>query len=118
MSKLIALTLVLIAALVLSMLPDRAFARQDQVGNIFPAWCTLETLASINLPIVRATPQQLNESNKNFNAQIVALWIPGLEIIMVSDRLAGWKYDDALEHEKCHSLTNKLYPETKGQWHK
>ena len=121
MTKFIVVTLIAFAALVLSLLPDRAFARQDQVGNVFPAWCTTEAInaARSNVSIMRVEPQAMN-SSKDINHSTLAVWIPmpGRSIIMVSDRLAGWKAADAEEHELCHEVTYQLYPATKGQWHK
>lgn len=110
-----------LGALILMLIPPRAFAHQDQLGNVFPPHCSPPAIeaARADVSIMRVQPQAMN-AHGNFNHTTLALWIPmqGKDLIMVSDRLAGWKALDAESHEICHHLTNKLFPETKGQWHR
>jgi hypothetical protein len=89
------------------------FPATDQAGNVYPVECRrdLSDVPALIVPV---------DSFPNPNMQ--ALWTPSIggrsDIILVSRRLSGWKYADAVHHERCHALMAKLYPETKGQWHR
>ena len=84
----------------------------DQAGNRFPPECRRD-LSDIKALIVPV------DGFPNPNMQ--ALYVPSIggsaDIILVSRKLAGWKYTDAVHHERCHALMAKLYPATGGRWH-
>jgi hypothetical protein len=86
---------------------------RDQANNIYPAECRRD-LSDVQALIVPV------DGFPNPNMQ--ALYVPSIghrtDIILVSRRLSGWKYADAVHHEKCHALMAKLYPATGGQWHR
>jgi len=84
----------------------------DQAGNAYPAECRRD-LSAIKALIVPV------DGFPNPNMQ--ALYVPSIggsaDIILVSRKLTGWKYTDAVHHERCHALMAKLHPATGGRWH-
>jgi hypothetical protein len=88
------------------------FPAVDQAGNVYPVECRRD-LSDVQALIVPV------DGFPNPNMQ--ALYVPSIggatDIILVSRRLGGWKYADALHHERCHALMARLYPETGGRWH-
>jgi hypothetical protein len=85
----------------------------DQAGNRYPEACRrdLSDVQALVVPVDGFPDPRMQ-----------ALWTPSIggrtDIILVSRRLSGWKYADAVHHEKCHALMAKLYPSTGGQWHR
>jgi hypothetical protein len=85
----------------------------DQAGNIYPAECRrdLSDVRALVVPVDGFPDPRMQ-----------ALWTPSIggrtDIILVSRRLGGWRYDDAIRHERCHALMARLYPATGGQWHR
>jgi hypothetical protein len=84
----------------------------DQAGNVYPVECRRD-LSDVQ---ARVVPVDAMPSTHG------AVFVPSIggrtDIILVSRRLGGWKYDDAVRHERCHALMAKLYPSTGGQWHR
>lgn len=108
-------TKAIITILCLCALPVAAseYPAFDQAGNAYPVECRrdLSDIKALVVP-VDGFPHQRQ----------LAQYVPSIggknDIILVSRRLGGWKYDDAVHHERCHALILKLHPETGGQWHR
>lgn len=89
------------------------FPEFDQAGNRFPPECRrdLSDVPALIVPVDGFPDPRMQ-----------ALYVPSIghksDIILISRRLGGWKYADAVHHERCHALMAKLYPETGGRWHK
>jgi hypothetical protein len=83
----------------------------DQMGHVYPQECRRD-LSDVQ---ARVVPADLPDTH-------LAMYVPSIghktDIILVSRRLSGWRYEDALRHERCHALMAKLYPSTGGQWHR
>jgi hypothetical protein len=88
------------------------FPATDQMGNVYPEPCRRD-LSDVQ---ARVVPVDAIPGNH------LAVYVPSIghktDIILVSRKLGGWKYADAVHHEKCHALMAKLYPSTGGQWHR
>jgi hypothetical protein len=85
----------------------------DQAGNVYPEACRRD-LSDVQARVVPVDGFP--------DPRMQALYVPSIghrtDIILISRRLSGWKYDDAIHHERCHALMARLYPETGGQWHR
>ncbi len=98
---------------VLGWLTGEAFGQtHDQVGHAYPIECQGD-LSWVKADIVRVPQndpylQMLAPFNRPNLARVNLSTNPPR--IVVSDRLSGWKYDDALRHELCHVVA--------GNWHK
>lgn len=84
----------------------------DQAGNVYPIECRRD-LSDVQARVVPVDA---------LPGTHLAVYVPSIghrtDIILVNRKLSGWKYADAVHHERCHALMAKLYPETKGQWHR
>lgn len=84
----------------------------DQMGNVYPQECRRD-LSDVQARVVPV------DAMPNSHGAVFVPSVGGMtNIILVSRRLGGWKYTDAVHHERCHALMARLYPETKGQWHR
>lgn len=93
------------AAIILALAASGADAADypatDQSGNVYPVECRRD-LSDVPATVIRGDLGAVAGRRR------LGLWSPSAgvlpDLIMISDRLGGWKYDDALRHEKCHSL--------------
>lgn len=85
----------------------------DQSQNAYPPECRGD-LSGISAVIIRADLGRDANGRKR-----LGWWMPGIAVdtIMIDSGLSGWRYDDAVTHERCHSRMNALHPETGGKWH-
>lgn len=93
---------------------------RDQAGNVYPPGCTAAELASVPAQIVFMDPVILAGINHTSGTRELGVWMPAPspedDIMWIDNTLKGWKRDDDIRHERCHS---KKYHETgNGQWHR
>lgn len=92
----------------------------DQAGNPYPPQCKGD-LSDVPADITFMDPVILQAVNAHpGQGREEGLWIPATppnrDIIWVDESLRGWKRDDAIRHERCHSRMHQLTGN--GQWHK
>ena len=107
-------TTLALCALSASAVAAAEYPATDQSGNVYPVECRRD-LSDVAATVIRGDLGTVG------NQKRLGLWSPSIggrtDVIMIERNLSGWKYDDALRHERCHALMAKLYPATGGQWH-
>lgn len=91
----------------------------DQSGNVYPVECRGDLL-DVKVTVIRVDSAELQVGNP-FMGKRLGMFVPSIggktDVVIIDKNLWGWKYDDALRHERCHALMAKLHPETGGAWH-
>lgn len=79
-------------------------ARNSDGHIVLPPLCTPAALAEINVQVTkvpRSSPL-LHPSGLDADGRWIRLG--STSIILVRDDLAGWVFEDTVQHEKCHEL--------------
>ncbi len=95
-------------------------AARDQAGRIvLPPECSPTALAAVSATIVKVPygSPLLHWDWGSADGKAMPDGHGG-GLIIIRDDLAPWYYEDVRRHEACHCLWAKLYPATKGQFHR
>lgn len=81
--------------------------QHDQAGNVYPFACRGELSGGTIVRVPANDPRITVVVTRPHTHALATRWPDGT--IYVSDNLTGWRYDDAVRHERCHALL--------GAWH-
>lgn len=80
----------------------------DFIGNVYPAKCRYD-LSYVDADIITVAPTDSRLRKVHPDQITLGTAYIFKKLIVVSDRVSGWKREEVIHHERCHFIA--------GDWH-